>query len=308
MTTAPAREQWDYFRTTDRVRLRVLAEGPADAPVTVVLAHGWTLSKHTWDRVARRLPEVVGSALRTVRFDLRGHGESDPAPAGTNTIAQCADDLAALIAQRVPTGPIVLVGHSMGGMTLMALAQRHPRLVEQRVAAAAFVASSTGDLARPRLGLPTPAAEIAQGVERAATGVLGRIRGRRLTKRARTLRPGLRWLLFGRQPQRRDLADTATWVSQCQPVAMAEFRRSLAMHDRVDALAAFDTVPTLVLAGFADRLTPYGHARKVADALPRARLIGYGGAGHMLPLERTEEVTERLATLLRPVLRPATSE
>ncbi|WP_190818449.1 alpha/beta fold hydrolase [Saccharopolyspora pogona] len=90
---------------------RVLDEGPADAPITVVFVHGWTLTKHTWGRVATGLPKAAGTSLRTVRFDLRGHGGS---------IQRCADDLAEPIAERVPEGLVVLAKHSMGGMMIMA--------------------------------------------------------------------------------------------------------------------------------------------------------------------------------------------
>ena len=87
-------------------------------------------------------------------------------------------------------------------------------------------------------------------------------------------------------------------MAGCHPVNMASYRESLADHERVEALARLDGIPTLVFAGLADRLTPREHADKIASALPGAHLYLYPGAGHMLPLERTHEITTRLATLL----------
>lgn len=301
MTTAASTRPSD-FRTSDGVRLNVADEGPVDAPLTVVLVHGWTLTRHTWDRVAAGLPAAAGSSLRILRFDLRGHGDSDGAPAGSNTIERCADDLAELITERVPGGPVVLAGHSMGGMSLMALSERHPELVRQRVRAVAFVASAAGGLAKVALGLRYPLSEVAHVGEQALARGLGRLSGRRAVRKSAPLRPGLRWLLFGRRPRRADVAAAAEAVAACEPRAFAEFRWSLAEHERAGSLQPLRSLPCVVLSGFDDRLTPYGQARRIAEALPQAQLIGYGGAGHMLPLERTDEVTTRLAGLLRPVL------
>ncbi|CAM00399.1 pimeloyl-ACP methyl ester carboxylesterase [Saccharopolyspora erythraea NRRL 2338] len=287
------------FTTCDGTRLRVLEEGDRDAPVTVVLVHGWTLSKHTWDRVVAGLPAAVGAPVRIVRYDLRGHGESDPAPPGSATIEQCADDLADVVRERVPEGPIVFVGHSMGGMTLMAFAERHRAVFEERAAGVALVGTSCGDLVAPALGLPGPVAAVANRLERRVRVRLAAARGRVLSKRSAALRPGLRWLLFGQRPTAADVASAADWVAGCNPSNMASFRDSLAEHDRLAALDDFRSVPAVVLVGLADRLTPYAHAVRLAEALPHARFTVYAGAGHMLPLERDVEVTARIAGVVR---------
>jgi pimeloyl-ACP methyl ester carboxylesterase len=287
------------FTTSDGTTLRVLETGSPDAQITVVLLHGWTLSKHAWDRVVSRLPEAAGTPVRTVRFDLRGHGESAPGPEGTATIQQCADDLAELIADRVPEGPIVLAGHSMGGMTLMALAEQHRRLFDDRVAGVALVATSSGNLATPSFGLPRPIRPVAHRLDRMLSSRVGASRGRRLSRRAGWMRPGLRWLLFGSRPAAADVEATAEWVARCHPGNMGAFRLALAEHNRLEALEALRSVPTVVLAGLADRLCPRSHARRIADALPDAQLLFYPGAGHMLPLERDDEVTGRIAALAR---------
>lgn len=303
MTVGESVDTDPMFVAGDGTRLRVQEDGDRHAPVTVVLAHGWTLSRHTWDRVVAHLPAAVGDRVRIVRFDLRGHGESDPAPAGTATIERCADDLAELIADRVPDGPVVLAGHSMGGMTLMALAERHPELVADRVRGVGLVATSSGDLRAPDLGLPKPLAAALNAGERGLRSSLASSRGSRVSARSKWLRPGLRWLLFGKSAERSDVAASANWVADCHPPSMAGFRESLAEHERADALAAFGGRPVVVLAGLDDRLCPLAHSRRIAAALPDAEFLIYAGAGHMLPLERTDEVTGRLADVVRAAVR-----
>jgi pimeloyl-ACP methyl ester carboxylesterase len=292
------------FLASDGTVLSVLEQGASDATVTVVLIHGWTLSSRTWDDVARSLPKSTEFPVRTLRYDLRGHGESDPAPEGTATIEQCADDLVELINEMVPEGPVVLCGHSMGGMTIMALAERYPTLFQQRVSGVALVSTSGGDLANPSYGLPRIVADVVNCGERLAWGRLASTRRGALSARPNLLRPGLRWLLFGEQPRRADVSATASCVAACHPATMASFRASLEQHDRASVLSRLRSVPTVVMSGLADRLTPHRHALRIVAKLPEARLVTYAGAGHMLPLERRDEVTAYITRLARSARKP----
>ena len=284
------------FTTSDGARLRLVESGPADAPVTAVLLHGWTLANGTWDQVVEGLPDGV----RTLRFDLRGQGESSPAEPGLATIERCADDLAELIEARVPAGPIVLAGHSMGGMTIMALAERHPELLP-RVSGIALVATSAGDLSAPSYRLPGPAAAAFNAGERLLRKRLAAARGKRVASSSGYLRPGIRWLLFGKGADRAQVAAAADWVARTHPANMAAYRESLARHERLGVLERIAGIPAVILAGSADRLTPVSHAERIADALPEAQLVLYPGAGHMLPMERADEVTDRITALLAGV-------
>ncbi|MBB5956130.1 pimeloyl-ACP methyl ester carboxylesterase [Saccharothrix tamanrassetensis] len=279
------------FPTSDGTALHVLDTGPRDSPVTTVLIHGWTLDHTSWDLVAPALPG------RVLRYDHRGHGRSAASSVDGSTIARCADDLAELIAARVPTGRIVFAGHSMGGMTLMALAEQHPGLLD-RVAGIVFVNTSSGGLSGSTLGLPGVLGRAFVAGEAASNRRLAKLRRAQLSQRTGVLRPGLRWLLFGKRPSWRDVASTAAMVGRCNPVAMVAFRASIDAHDRVKALKQFAGIPTVVLAGGSDRLTPLRHARLVADEVPHAELVIYPGAGHMLPLERSAEVTAHITALL----------
>ncbi|QQQ77272.1 alpha/beta hydrolase [Saccharothrix sp. 6-C] len=279
------------YTTSDGTALHVVDTGPRDAEVTTVLLHGWTLDHTSWDLVASGLPG------RVLRYDHRGHGRSAPAAPGTATIARCADDLAELVAALVPTGRLVLAGHSMGGMTIMALAEQHPSLLD-RVDGVVLVATSSGELAGSTLGLPGAVGRAFVAGEKAVNRRIARSRRPVLLTRTEMVRPGLRWLLFGKRPSWRDVAMTAAMVGRCHPVSMVGFRDSLDGHDRREALAGLAGVRAVVLAGAEDRLTPLRHARVLADELPHAELVIHLGAGHMLPLERAREVTAHITALL----------
>jgi pimeloyl-ACP methyl ester carboxylesterase len=289
------------FVTSDGTALYVRDTGPVEGSgqMTLVLSHGWTLDHTSWDRVA----EALAGQVRIVRHDHRGHGGSAPAPAGTATIAQIADDLAELIADRVPAGPIVLVGHSMGGMAAMALAERHPELFADRIAAVGLVATSSGGLSNATLGLPKWLAPRVAAVERRINSRLAKLDRPSLMSRPKAARPGLRWLLFGSSADKADVLATAVQIGRCHPASMVGFRASLNEHERRAALAALRNLPVAVLAGGADRLTPLPHARAIGDELPAAELVIYPGAGHMLPYERATEVATHITALLHAAAR-----
>ncbi|WHT18524.1 alpha/beta hydrolase [Crossiella sp. CA-258035] len=288
------------FTTRDGACLAVEEQGRADAPVTVVLVHGWTLDRQSWRRVAHALPGRCGD-IRVLRYDLRGHGQSDQAKPGGTTIEQLADDLAEVLTELVPHGTVVLAGHSMGGMTTMALAQRHPELFAERVAAVALVATACGGLSGSTLGLPAPLGRTVIRGQSAFGKALVKRRVRRLSKYPTPLRPAMRWMLFGRQPEKIDVRETTAVIAGTSPLTLTGYLDDLFLHERREALAAFRRLPVVVLAGSNDRLTPQRCAEVIARELPQAELIVFPGAGHMLPLERSVQVTERIARLVNVV-------
>jgi pimeloyl-ACP methyl ester carboxylesterase len=291
------------FVTSDGTALHVRDTGPVEGSgsVTLLLSHGWTLDHTSWDRVVAAWPK--DRPVRVVRYDHRGHGGSAPAPDGTATIAQVADDLAELITERVPTGPVVLVGHSMGGMTAMALAERHPDLFASRIAAVGLVATSSGGLSELTLGLPKWLATVVARIERRLNRGLARLDRPTLMSRPTLARPGLRWLLFGSRARQSDVIATAAQVGRCHPASMAGFRESLDGHERREALVAMRDIPVTLLAGGADRLTALSHARVIAAELPGAEFVVYPKAGHMLPYERDAEVAAHITALVDRVSR-----
>ncbi|MFD8164703.1 alpha/beta fold hydrolase [Streptomyces malaysiensis] len=266
--------------SADGSRVHTELHGPEDAPA-VVLAHGWTCSTAFWAPVVRAL----SADHRVIVYDQRGHGRSPaPGPGGYSTHA-LADDLVAVVEAALPAGRrAVLAGHSMGGMTLMAAADR-PVLRER---AAAAVLCSTGasrlvDRARVLPLRPPRARALAHRALLGSRAPLGPVTplSKRLVRYA-TMGPG---------------ADPAT-VEVCARILHACPRAVRAGWGRVlldlelDARIGELTMPTAVIAGTADRLTPLEHAHAMAAALPHCTgLIELPGLGHMTPVEDPEAVT-----------------
>jgi pimeloyl-ACP methyl ester carboxylesterase len=288
-------------RTFDGLRLHVAAYGPPDAPVTVVLAHCWTSDSEDWHYQVRDLLAHFGHGIRILTWDLRGHGRSDAAPESACTIENLARDLGDLVDAYAPTGRLVIAGHSIGGMTMTALPQVRPDLVE-RVAGLLFVATSSGRLDTVTLGLP----EVGPAVRGSLPFVLA-ARARLLTRRTRRRSPSIERavvdrLLFGDRLRLRDAGLVVDQLVGCPPATMAGFYREFMHHERTASLAAYDAIPTRVLVGDADRLTPPEHARRIAGAIRGARLLVAPGAGHMLPLERDALVSGQLVELVEGAL------
>jgi pimeloyl-ACP methyl ester carboxylesterase len=289
------------MRTFDGLELDVRSYGPEDVPVTVLLAHCWTLNQEDWHYQVRDLQREFGHRVRIVTWDHRGHGGSDEAPRNTCTIENLARDMADVIGTHAPTGKLVLAGHSIGGMTMMALAEQRPELYD-RVVGAAFVATSSGRLDTVTLGLPEMGPFLRAQIPRMLA-----LRSRTLTKRARRRAPIIerqvvRRFLFGRPMRLADAALTVDGIISSSSATMVGFYEDCMSHDRADALKVLDGVPTHVLVGTRDVLTPVAHARRIADHVEGAVLTVVPDAGHMLPLERDELVSGVLIRLLRPHL------
>ncbi|SEQ52975.1 alpha/beta fold hydrolase [Streptomyces radiopugnans] len=281
---------------------------PEGAP-TVVFSHGYCLAQDVWhfQRAALRGTEPTAPptpALRAVYWDQRGHGRSGRGRAGeTVTIDRLGRDLKAVLDAAVPAGPVVLVGHSMGGMTMMALAHHHPGYVAERVAAVALLGTSAGNLTEVTYGLPAAGA---RALRRMAPGVLRTLaaradlveRGRRATA---DLFTGLvKRYSFGTRDVDPGVARFAERLIESVPVdVVADFYPAFAEHEKTAALAAFEEGrPALILTGDRDLLTPREHSEAMAGALPHADLVVVEGAGHLVMLEHPEAVNDRLAELL----------
>jgi pimeloyl-ACP methyl ester carboxylesterase len=291
--------RWDpTLRVTsdDGTRIAVEILGDTHPGPTVVLVHGWTFSSRSW-----HYQRDLAQRHRLVLMDHRGHGESDPGPREGRTIDQLGRDLHAVITATRDDRDVVLVGHSMGGMTIMALAERHPELVKTRVAGVAFVATSSGQMDRITLGLPGLAGSMSARFERRLAKALAHRKGERLPLSPAMVRSGARFLVFGDKPKRADVNSVVDQLLCAHPASLGEFQDAISVHDCRVALRALRTVPAVVLAGEKDRLCPLPHAKVIADELPDAEFVRYPGAGHMLPQERAAEVATRISALLRSV-------
>lgn len=290
--------------TDDGVVLSVEEIDPADGgkpDLTVVLVHGFALSRQCWHFQRRMLAELSDPRVKQVLYDQRGHGRSGRPDARSCTIEQLARDLDEVLRAVVPDGRIVLVGHSMGGMTIMALAGLRPELFAERIVGVALIGTSAGDVgkygvSKPLLSRYNP---LTIGVGHLADWQPGlvelvRAAGGQLTRRA------VRLLGFGSAEVSPRLVDFMMEMLSVTPVrVLADFIETLGEHNRYDVLAGLKESRVLVLGGDADRLTPFTHAERISDELPDAELARIKGAGHMVMLEQPDLVNLHLVELLR---------
>ncbi|MYY11834.1 alpha/beta fold hydrolase [Streptomyces sp. SID4919] len=283
---APARELTAV--SADGAHVHVEIHGPEGAP-TVVLAHGWTCSTAFWAHQVRDLR----ADHRVVVYDQRGHGRS-PAPVtgdGYSTRA-LADDLTAVLeAALAPGEQALLVGHSMGGMTIIAAAGRPA--VRARTAAALLLSTGSGDLAARARVLPLRAGRLRTRLTRAVLGSKAPL-GPVTPLGARLLRYGT--MSPGTAPDRVEVC--ARIVHACPRAVRhgwSQVLDSLALGAGVGKL----TVPTAVVVGTADRLTPRVHAHDLVTSLPHCvGLAELTGVGHMTPVEAPEAVNNRIRDMV----------
>jgi pimeloyl-ACP methyl ester carboxylesterase len=289
--------------TSDGAVLHATIDGSDDAPVTLVLAHGWTLAQAAWDDVADLLtPRVAAGELRVIRYDQPGHGRSTwPAdPTADISIDQLGADLGELLDELAPTGPDVLGGHSMGGMTIMCLAAARPELFGERVRGVVLVSTSAGDLTSDARSPGGRMARIKPGVltmALAGAAVLERLR-RLLPPDHPRHRKMVRELLYGADATDEMVTAGARIMHASTVRSFVSFLPALGDHDKREELSALTRVPVEIFVGDSDALTPQRHSRHLAAALPEATLHLVERTGHMLPQERPQLVTEAVERLV----------
>ncbi len=275
-----------------------LGELKPDRTSTVAAEDGTPLSVEEIDPGDGGKPEltVVG-----VHGFALCHGLSGRASAETSTIEQLARDLDVVVRSVVPEGPIVLMGHSMGGMVIMELAAEFPELFEDRVVGVAFIATAAGEIGAR--GLPRSLLSKYNPLTRGVGGLAGwqpglvefvRAAGGQLTRQA------VRRLAFGSRDVPPRLVDFMLEMLEVTPVrGLVNFVDTLGSHNRYAALAGLKHAEVLVIGGDSDRFTPFAHAERIASELPEAELVRVRGAGHMVQLEQHELVNSHLIDLLQ---------
>lgn len=290
-------------RSFDGTRLAVCVVGPDDAP-TLVFAHGFSLDLTGWYFQWREFSRHY----RCVLYDQRGHGQSDAASRGDHSLQALGRDLRAVLDAEAPSGPVVLIGHSMGGMSIMSFAEQCPEDFGNRVRGVVLSNTAAADLAKEavaglgaRLG-----AMLAGGTARLARDArrVARIRARAFAGESTVAYLIGRATNFGPHASPALVEHVVGLAAQTPPEVWSDVFVSLLEMDLRHALTHI-RVPTLVLAGDVDRLTPQASALALKRALPDARMVVLKGSGHCTMLERHEQWNEVVGTFVDEVLGPA---
>lgn len=288
MTTGTAARTDRTVTVRDGVRLAVRDRGPIHAEATVVLLHGLCLEQGSWAGQIRDLTQQWGDRIRIISYDHRGHGSSDTAPTSTYVVEQLAVDLADVLAALDVTGPLTLVGHSMGGMVALAYLGRPPadRPVEPH--GVVLVASAAGRLAEHG---------VARLLASPATDVLCKLAARVPQRAVRLLTRPVRAtfaLQVGDNARATltSLFDTA--LAAASVTTAVGFLPGLRSYDQYSTLASIRARTTIVSGG-ADFVTPPSHSRDMAAAIPGATHVHIPTAGHMLPHEASHAVTDAIS-------------
>jgi pimeloyl-ACP methyl ester carboxylesterase len=288
MTTGTAARVDRTVTVRDGVRLAVRDQGPVDAEATVVLLHGLCLEQASWAGQIRHLTRRWGSRIRIISYDHRGHGRSDSAPTSTYVVEKLAADLADVLSALDVTGPLTLVGHSMGGMVALAYLGQPAadRPVEPH--GVVLVATAAGRLAEHG---------VARLLASPATDVLCKLATRAPQRAVRLLtKPVCAAMALQVGDHARatlaTLFDTA--MAAASLTTAVGFLPSLRSYDQYATLASI-RARTTIISGGVDLLTPASHSRDMAAAIPGATHVHIPTAGHMLPHEASHEVTDAIS-------------
>ncbi|HEX3924006.1 MAG TPA: alpha/beta hydrolase [Streptosporangiaceae bacterium] len=290
----------------DGVALHVEINGPDDAPVTIIFCHGYALSQDVWHYQRRDL----AAAERLVFWDQRDHGKSGASPADHATIGQLGADLYAVLTAVAPGKmPVVLVGHSMGGMTIMALAREHPELFGPKVIGAVLISTAAGGV-DPTVWIPVMLRPIArQAAGPVLRGVSSGVRAA-VVERVRQAGGdlaflGTRFVAFGDPAASPAVVDFLERIIRATPVGVvAAFYLALLSHDERASLGVLGRVPVTVVAAEQDRLVPLEHSDELAEQIPGAELVRVPGAGHAVILERPDLINRVISDLVARATSP----
>lgn len=296
-TLATSVERRAVVSTEDGVALAVREYGPSDADLTVVLLHGHCQRAESWTYVRDALLTQYPGA-RVVCYDHRGHGSSAAASRRTYNLEQLSNDLGDVLDTIAPTGPVILVGHSMGGMTALTYAGRNPHQIGTRIVGIALIATAASGLAEAGFGrlLRHPIVSVFQAAVHRAPVLMHHAK----LLASKVFAPIIRTAEFGdRHINPRVLALAKAMHNETPIVTMASFLSDFMVYDQTDALALLSRIPTLVLCGSADLMTPPSHSVAMATAVAYSDLVMVEGAGHSVILEQPARVAEAVSRLMK---------
>jgi pimeloyl-ACP methyl ester carboxylesterase len=270
---------------------------------TLVFVHGFCLDMGTFHFQRRKLTR--SGVFRQVLYDQPGHGRSSKIHEGEYSLDMLGRTLKDVLDDTVPTGPIVLLGHSMGGMTIMALAQEHPELFGSRVTGVVLLSTSAGHLDEVNFGMPAVLARFSRQLIPLISST-GRT-GAGVIDAARRASSDLAWLLtrrygFGSKRANPSLVSYVERMNgRTSTDVVARYVRALTAHAGYPALQALAEVKVLAICGDKDQLTPLSHSEEIVDRLPKAKLVVVPEAGHVALMEYPDVVDDAIREFLDDV-------
>ena len=269
----------------DGVSINVEVDEAERKTPVVVFVHGWVCTLDAWhyQRLAMR------GSVRLVLMDLRSHGASGRSGPSNSSLSDLASDLATVITQVAPRGPVILVGHSMGGMAVQQLAIDQPDLFTSRVRGVVLVGTSSGRLMRR-----SPALRRIVPLLRLASPVLAW--GRSFNSYSVMKRWGL-----GPGAEERHVDMSNEMLLRAPMHTLTDFYTNFVDLDLTSSLPTLATAHTTIVCGTDDQLTPPEHSRRLAKAIDGSTLHLVEGAGHMIAFEEHEAVTAAIEGVVEQV-------
>jgi pimeloyl-ACP methyl ester carboxylesterase len=255
-------------------RVSYLTDGDAPAGPTLLLIHGSGVSARYWVNQVRGL----GSTLRVVAIDLPGHGESDPIE---ETSVELYGEVVARVLDALRPGPVIAAGHSLGGAVAIVLALRRPKAVRGLVLLSSCAKLPWDDGRGERFLAYLP-------------GPLRKLLFFSMAKK----------VLFAPGAPAGAVSLGMQELRACRPETILKDVHAAKTMDVTEQAARLD-VPTLILCGSRDRLTPPALAERLHELIPASRLKIIDGTGHMLLLEAPEDVNAEILSFVGSIVKLA---
>jgi pimeloyl-ACP methyl ester carboxylesterase len=273
-------------------------DGPAD-DYTLLFVHGYGLNLDCWHFQRQHFR----GQLRQIFYDQRSHGRSGRSEAERCRIPQLAEDLYQVLQEVVGETPVIIIGHSMGGMTIMRLAQSRPELFGTQILGAALLCTSAGEIANhsPIRGIP------GRTFHRIAEPLMaGLNRIPELVAQGRRAGSDLgyvvtRRLAFGPDVPPSYVDFASEMLAEIPLEVVADYFPAFEEVDEFRALEVLSTVPTVVVGGEDDVITPIEHTARIIDLLPKAEAIRVENCGHLGMIEKHEVFDDALDRLIERV-------
>lgn len=279
-------------------------ESSEDA-LTIVFAHGFTLSSQSWFFQAERLRHM--NNLRMLFPDLRGHGDS-PVPPESLGVDETAGDIVEIIEQLAPEGPLMLVGHSMGVMTVLGALRFMDDATRDRVKGIALINGAIDTFASAGI-TRVLRSHLVQGL---------RGLGKRFPRRAEKIKNNIEWALepfiasfvyHGALEEgasaRFDIVEFhAEEIDRTTMATVLGYLDDLTVHDETPAAPYLQGIPGVVMVGARDDVTPAEQTREIAKVWEGSLKREFPESGHMLPVECPEAVNSELVKLVKKIRQP----